>query len=103
MMGGMGDDRSSGVSRGGRYALCHLWASALAMLVFFAVPSDAARLPIMVLGFPVLYLPWLLGGVVEHWPPAVTLLLGLCLMAANSYLWGHAIAWVHSRWAGKEP
>jgi hypothetical protein len=62
--------------------------------------SNHAHLPILVLTFPLLSLPHLLP---EHllpvlprdWPPAAGLLLFLCLMTVNSYLWGYAAAWVH--------
>jgi hypothetical protein len=77
----------------GGYALSHLAASALALLLAAGTPGEYADVPFLVLGFPLMYMGWLLGDLALAWTPSAGLLLGLVLLVANSYLWGHALAW----------
>ncbi len=79
------------VSSTGKYAICHLLASSVALLLLLATPSNYADVPWLVLGFPLMYVPWLLAHLPLDWPPVVGLLLFLGLMTANSYLWGHVV------------
>jgi hypothetical protein len=83
------------MSRSGKYALCHLLASSLALLLGLGIPAEHAVVPWMILGFPLMYLQWLFPDLPKQWPPALGLLLLLGLMVVNSYLWGHAAALAH--------
>lgn len=93
-----GGSRVSGVARGSKYALWHLLSSALALLFALGSPSHHAHLPLLALGFPLMYLlmflQWLTPDLPGHWPPAAGLGLVLFLMTANSYLFGYGAAWV---------
>jgi hypothetical protein len=89
--------RLRGVSRGGKYALCHLLAFSLALLALLVSGGALAYVLVLLLGLPLLCLPMLLPDLPKHWPPVVGVLLFVGLMVVNSYLVGYAAAWVMGR------
>jgi hypothetical protein len=101
--------RLSGLSRGGKYALCHLLAFSVALMALGSGGGALAYVLFLILGLPLLCLPMLFPDLLERRPPSVAVLLFVGLMVANSYLVGHAAAgaqvlaeWVRSRRRGSE-
>ncbi len=89
------------MTRGGMFSICHLIASAVALVVALDGIHWSTQVPWLVLSFPLMYLLWLLPDdpdwLAARLSRAGALLLFLCLLAANSYLWGHPAAYVRRR------
>jgi hypothetical protein len=91
------------ISTGGKCSLYYLFASMVALFVGLGGATDFSPAPWLVLSFPLITLAaWLLpvernGWMEKHLTREGVMILFLCLMVCNSYLWGHTIAFVSKR------
>jgi hypothetical protein len=84
------------MSRGSRYALCHLGLSAFFLVLPHLGAEGVAIIPLLILFFPLTYLLWLLPPrwLSDHFSEAGGMFIGLCLMTVNSYLCGYTASFL---------
>src|SRR5829696_1028540 len=90
--------RISGMTLGGKLSLGYLCTATF----LFVFGGRWSELFLMVLGFPLLYAPWVYEqafGEIGRPRPVAGVTVGVLLWVANAYLWGHIFAAVARRLA----